>query len=99
MTWFESMGDNHNRKKTTMKKLMLGAALAAIATVISGCGNVQVFDLQYSFNTAYVKWPDGSFKTLKLKKWKDYPGEQLQLTTFDGKVYLVSSINCVLEGK
>ena len=35
---------------------------------------------------------------LNIKKWNDYDGEQIQILTEDGKVYLVSSYNTILVG-
>lgn len=81
-----------------MKKLIFGLAIACCVIFCSGW-NKQIFDWNYTFNTAYVKWPDGTMKTLKLKSWKDYEGEQIQLIDVSGTVYLVSSINCVLTSK
>ena len=81
-----------------MKKLIIGVAILATA-ILGGC-NKQIFDFNYSFKTAYVKWPDGTMKTLRLKSWRDYEdGEQLQLKDENGNVYLVSSINVVLTDK
>ena len=82
-----------------MKKLIVCAAILGGAFFCFGF-NKQIFDFNYSFKTAYVKWPDGTMKVLKLKSWKDYDdGEQLQLKDTAGNVYLVSSINCVLTDK
>ena len=43
-----------------------------------------------------MRWPDGSVKDLKIYKWRDYDGEQIQIRAEDGKVYLISSVNAVL---
>ena len=43
-----------------------------------------------------IRWPDGSVKELKIDKWRDYDGEQIQIRAEDGKVYLISSANAVL---
>ena len=75
--------------------IILFISCLAYAISINGC-NRQIVDINYKFNTAYVKWPDGSVKTIKIAKWRDYDGEQIQIISEDGKVYLVSSVNAVL---
>ncbi len=61
---------------------------------LTGC-NKQIFDFDYTFNKAICKIGDET-KEIKIKKWTDYDGEQLQITDTNDTVYLVSSINCTL---
>lgn len=77
-----------------MRKLIIGLALACTAG-LCGC-NQEIFDTNLKFNRALVKWPDGTMKELKIYKWCDYEGEQIQIRATDGKVYLISSLNAVL---
>ena len=70
-----------------MKKLIAGIG---IATVLCGCGNLDMLDMNYTFDT------DGTVKEIKIKKWCDYEGEQIQIIGKDGKTYLVSMNNAVL---
>ena len=58
-------------------------------------GNKQIIDFNQKFEYAYVCWPDGTSEKLKIKSWKDYDGEQIQITTARG-TYLFHSANCVL---
>ena len=58
--------------------------------------NKQVTDLTYSYSWTQIKMPDGSIVEGKLDSWKDYDGEQIQVT-IDGTTYLVSSINLVMK--
>ena len=75
-----------------MRKLIIGLAAAA-----SFCGcNREVLDTNYVYSRAVMRWPDGSVKELKIYKWRDYDGEQIQIRAEDGKVYLTSSVNAVL---
>jgi hypothetical protein len=64
-------------------------------TCFSACTNKQVFDFNQKFEYAYVCWPDGTAEKLKIYSWKDYDGEQIQITTDEG-TYLFHSANCVL---
>ena len=79
-----------------MKKIL--AILLAILMVVclSACGNYDLWDTEYTFDKAIVKFPDGTVETLEIKNWTDYDGEQLQITTKDGIVYVFNSVNCVL---
>ena len=83
-------------KKILMNKnFILGVAIAvAILFLMTGC-NKQVFDFDYNFDKAICNI-GGTYKEIELRTWKDYDGEQLQLTDKEGNKYLVSSINCTL---
>ena len=76
-----------------MKKLIAGIGIAA---ALCGCGNLDMFDTNYTFDTAVIRWPDGTMKEIKIKKWCDYEGEQIQIIGKDGKTYLISMNNAVL---
>ena len=76
-----------------MKKLIAGIG---IATVLCGCGNLDMLDMNYTFDTAVIRWPDGTVKEIKIKQWRDYEGEQIQIIGKDGKTYLISMNNAVL---
>ena len=76
-----------------MKKLIAGIGIAAM---LCGCGNLDMLDMNYTFDTAVIRWPDGTLKEIKIKKWRDYEGEQIQIIGKDGKTYLVSMNNAVL---
>ena len=68
--------------------------IIVIAAVLSAC-NKQIVDLKLKFDYAYIKVGD-EWKTVEVKKWNDYEGEQLQLVLKDGTTLLVSSMNCIL---
>lgn len=76
-----------------MKKLLILPILASC--ICTGC-NREIFDTTWKYDTAVVRWPDGSMKSIKIKSWRDYEGEQIQITDCDGNVYLLSSFNTVL---
>lgn len=75
--------------------LVAVALLLAVTVTLASCGNKQVFDFNQKFEYAYVCWPDGTAEKLKIHSWKDYDGEQIQITTDEG-TYLFHSANCVL---
>lgn len=79
-----------------MKKIKIALALVIIAAlVLTGC-NKQIFDFQYTFDTAIVTI-NGEAKVYSISSWTDYTdGEQLQLILQDGSVILVSSYNTIL---
>ena len=76
----------------------IGAAIVTagiITTCLVGC-NRELFDTIWKYDTAVTRWPDGTMKTIKIKSWRDYEGEQIQVTDRNGNVYLLSSFNTVL---
>ena len=79
-----------------MKKLIIGIGIALIVCgfTIRGCSNHNMFDTNYTYDTALVKWP--TMKRIAIKQWAYYEGEQIQIIGKDGKIYLISMNNAVL---
>lgn len=83
-----------------MKKLfsILLVSIMALSMIfcLSECGNKQMFDLTYTFDTAIVSLPDGSVVKGDVQSWTDFEdGDQIQVV-IDGKTYLVHSSNVAL---
>lgn len=81
-----------------MKKKIL-VAILAVTTVLglTGCGNKDIFDTNYTFDRAIIALPNGESIEVEIKQWKDYEdGDQLQIIAEDGTVYLTSTLNCTL---
>lgn len=83
-----------------MKRVIVVGIICLLVMIISlslliGCGNKDWFDVQYTFNKAYVKIGE-NWKDLEISAWTDYEGEQIQLKLPDGTVMIISSINCIL---
>ena len=70
------------------------AGILSFSLLLSGC-NKTMFDTKYGFDKALI-YGDDSAIVLDVKDWKDYSGEQLQLTTNDNFVLLTSAFdtNC-----
>ena len=64
--------------------------------MLTGCGNYDLFDTNYTYNKAIIKLPDSTVVNVDIKQWKDYDGEQIQIISTDGTVYLTNSFNCTL---
>ena len=58
-------------------------------------GNKQLIDLQNTYNKCIIFIGDEKIE-LKVKSWKDYEGEQIQIIDDKGTVYLVSMDNAIL---
>lgn len=58
-------------------------------------GNKQLVDLHQDYDYAIIQRYDGEQK-IEIANWKDYEGEQIQITDTDGNVYLISSVNVIL---
>ena len=82
-----------------MKKTIAIITIILMLIGLTGC-NKQIIDLEYSYDKAVCNI-GGETKEIKIKKWKDYDGEQLQIIDKEGNTYLVSSYSCALikEGK
>ena len=80
-----------------MKKILVTVlALMLMATLLSSCGNKQVFDTTYSFDKAIVSLPNGEIIEGKIDSWTDYEdGDQIQVK-INGVTYLVHSSDVVL---
>lgn len=67
-----------------------------LLVLLVGC-NRQIIDFNYKFNKAYIKWPDGTSKTVDVKKWADYNNsDTVQIIDNNGNVYLTHYANVVL---
>ena len=86
-------------KKILMNKNIIIAIATGIALAImvclTGC-NKQIIDTKYDYKTAMCRY-DGYNFNIKIKKWKDYEGEQIQVIDETGHTYLISTNNCFLR--
>lgn len=83
-----------------MMRMRITALMMSVVTLFmsSACDiNYDFYDSNWNYDVAIVRMPNGEVIELELAKWKDYEGEQIQLTDTEGNVYLVSSFNCVLK--
>lgn len=78
------------------KKLATLLSIAALSSILVGCGNRTLLDLNYTYDRAIIQLPDGTVIDTKIKAWSDYDGEQLQIVAEDGTVYLTNSFRCDL---
>lgn len=80
-----------------MKKLIACFLLTTLFMLTLVSCNYDIIDTQFSYDTAIITLHDGERIEISVKSWRDYEdGEQLQITSTDDKVYLVSSYNCIL---
>lgn len=63
--------------------------------VLTGCGNRDMWDTNYTYTKAITYIGDERIE-LEIKQWRDYDGEQIQIIAKDGKTYLVSTNNTIL---
>jgi len=70
--------------------------LLSVMFGLSACGNQQLIDITYNFDSAIISLPDGTVVKGEVSSWKDYDGsDQLQVVV-NGKTYLVHSSNVAL---
>lgn len=77
-----------------MKRLISIVLILTFVFAISAY-NYDVIDLTYNYNYAYIELPDGQIVAGKVESWRDFEGEQLQVT-INGITYLTSSYHCTL---
>ena len=77
------------------KAIALGSMLVLSTSVLTGCGNHDVFDTNFSFNKAII-FNDDKVCIIDIAKWRDYDGEQIQLILTDGTIILTSSFDTKL---
>lgn len=79
-------------KKTITIITILGLLILLLLT---GCSNYDVLDTNYSYD--YVEcYISGEKQVYKIKQWKDYDGEQIQIRATNGNTYLLSMNYCML---
>lgn len=75
-----------------MKKVML---LIVSLLLLTGCGNKDIWDTNYTFDYAEC-YLNNEYQKYEIDKWSDYDGEQIQIKTKDGDIYLLSMNYCRL---
>lgn len=75
------------------RNLLYVMILAALVLFTTGC-NKQIFDFKYTYDKIICNYNGDKFE-LKIDKWNDYDGEQIQVVS-DNKTYLLSANNCYL---
>lgn len=79
------------------KRILIGLATLGVAFgALTGCGNMQVMDLTYTFDRVIISLPNGEIIEGEVQSWTDFEdGDQIQVK-IDGKQYLVHSSNVVM---
>ena len=82
-----------------MKKILAVLILVVLMVALTGCGNRDMFDTNYTYEEAVLSMADGTIVRGKVENWRDYEdGEQIQVK-IDGVTYLVNSVNITLIHK
>jgi hypothetical protein len=75
---------------------LLMALCLAVCVGMTGCGNMTVFDITYSFERATVDLHNGEVVEGVVEQWLDFEDSDMIQVKIDGKVYLTHSVNVVL---
>lgn len=78
-----------------MKKIIIALLVVAMLATMAGC-NRDMIDTNYTYDRAIIQLANGDVVEVDIAKWRDYEGEQIQITAKDGTVYLTSSMRCDL---
>ena len=80
-----------------MKKKLIATSIL-LSLLLTGCGNRQVFDTNWTFTKAKINFA-GEIIEIELKSWKDYEDTTIRLIDKDGKVYLTDVKNVLLTNE
>ena len=85
------------------KKVLIVVAVAVVLLVTGGViywqthiGNRQLMDVNYHFDRAILKLPNGEVVEGKLNSWLDFDDSDVIQVKIDGKTYLTSYVNVCL---
>lgn len=80
-----------------MKKVIAILLMVILLVILSSCGNRQVgIDRNQTFTKAYIKLGN-EWKIVSVKAWRDFKdGDEVQIVTDSGEVYLSHYSNIVL---
>lgn len=81
-----------------MKKAKLLIALLGTLLCVSGCGNRDLIDTVYTYDTAIIALQNGEIVEGKVQNWRDYEGDVIQVKV-NNKTYYVHSSNVTLITK
>lgn len=79
-----------------MRKTIIAFAMVAMFTTCAGCNSNYNNCMNYNFDRAIMKMPDGEIVEVGIEKWADADCDQIMINGKDGKKYLINSKNCVL---
>lgn len=79
-----------------MKNKLIAMAILVTILVVTCCScNMQVFDVTYRYDYAYVYLPNGKVVEGKVDSWCDYESDAVQVV-INGTTYLTHYSNVVL---
>ena len=80
-----------------MKKILSFIfVIMLVLTLLTSCGNYQMFDTTYTFDYAIISLPNGDVVEGEVDSWLDYEGSDQIQVKIDGVTYLVHSEDVVL---
>lgn len=82
-------------KNKILKISILVIMLVGGMLLLTGCENKDMWDTNYTYTKA-ITYIGNEKIEIKIKQWRDYDGEQIQIIAEDGTIYLVSSFNTIL---
>ena len=83
--------------KTIITIIAIVAVIAVIGMAVYPYvfGNKEFGDFKQEYDYAIIQRADGE-QEIEIASWRDYEGEQIQITDIGGTTYLVSSVNVIL---
>ncbi len=80
-----------------MKKKFLALIAAGVLAIgLTGCGNRQIIDTNYTFDKAIISMPDGTIVEGEVQSWTDWENSDTVQIKINDVVYWTHSSNVVL---
>lgn len=92
------MGRNNSGLSGFVIMMLIAAIAFGAVTFQTFNGNRTLIDTKFYYDYAIVQLADGSIIEGNVDSWRDYDGEQLQLT-INGETWLVHSANVSLRAR
>ena len=88
--------NNSVNKKGNKMKLGIGLILVGIICAVSGCGNMSLFDVHWTFDEAIIRMPDGKCEKVKVVGWHDFENSDMIQIETSNQVFCTHSANVIL---
>lgn len=79
-----------------MKKFLVIMCLVLVAIFLISCGNKDMWDTVYTYDSAIVDLGDGTVVEGKIENWTDYENSDQIQVKINGKTYLTHIENVIL---
>ena len=81
-------------RKHNIEIVVVLTVILVVALIATAC-NYNIVDTKWTFNYAYITFPDGHIEEVEVKSWAE-DQTSVTITAKDDNIYCVSMHNCLL---